>query len=134
MRKRREIAAGSRLAVALAPEDLAHERRAHEALLLLLGAVLEEGRSKHARSLADHLPRRLRALELLANDRLFERIERLLAAAVGARHVAVEVAGFDRLLTKLGLARGRLTDPPDHLLLARVGAVFVGPGLGEEGA
>ena len=124
--QRGEVAARARLAVALAPLDLAEQRVAHEELLLLLGAVLDQRRHEHARPLPDHLAGRLGAAELLGDDRRLQRIGRLLAAAVAARDVAVEVAALDRLEAERGGAfvgaddgahQGGLTRPEAGTLL-----------------
>src|SRR5262249_9663067 len=95
--ERREIAAGARLTVALTPADASEQCVADEALLLRLGAVLEQRRDEHARSLPHDLVRGARAPELLGDDRRLQRIRRLLRPPVTPRDVAIEVSPLDRL-------------------------------------
>src|SRR5207249_10764691 len=103
--ERGKVAAGARLAVPLAPAERAEQGVADEALLLRLGAVLEQRGHEHARPLAHDLVGRTGATELIGDDRRLERIGGLLRAAVAPRHVAVEVAALDRQQAERGGAR-----------------------------
>src|SRR4029077_8986317 len=112
---------------------LAEQCLAHELLLLFFGAVLDQRGHQHTRSLPDHLPRRLGAAKLFADDGRFERIVRLLAAAATFRDVAVEIAALDGLQTKGGGALVGAQYGSDHGGLStwfRTGAAIrVGPVL-----
>ena len=86
--------------------------------------------------LADDLARRLGAAELLADDRALQGVGRLLAAAVAARDVPVQVAAFDGGQAKPGGALVGANDAAHQgrLSLGRriAGAVLVRPVLLQE--
>ena len=71
--ERREVAARAGLAVALAPGELAGQRRLDVLAPLLLGAALEQRRHEHVRALDREPVRRAGAVELLADHRLGHR-------------------------------------------------------------
>ena len=70
--QRRQVRAGARLGVALAPDDFATQRRRDPTPPLLLGAELEQGWNKHGDALVRQPPWHARRSELLGDDARLE--------------------------------------------------------------
>ena len=92
----REVAARAGLGVALAPHHLAAHRGADPATLLLLGAVLEQGRNEHRGALGHHAARHAGPVELLVHDDGLEQVGLGAVAAVLLRDRARPVAVLDQ--------------------------------------
>ena len=105
--QRREVGAGAGLGEELAPGQLAEQRRPHEPLALLVGAVLEDRRHRPA---GDHDvgPGQLGAGQLLVDDDLGDGVR---AEAVRRRPVRRQVAGLDE--RRAALLRRQRGDPLD---------------------
>src|SRR5205814_3388686 len=72
--QRREVRAGARLGIALAPPHLAGDDSGHVLLLLLLAAILQQGRTEHHHAhAADRIPRPAPVHLLLQHARLLAR-------------------------------------------------------------
>ena len=106
--QRREVGAGAGLGEELAPGQLAQQRRPHEPLALLVGAVLEDRRHRPA---GDHDvgPGQLGAGQLLVDDDLGDGVG---AEAVRRGPVRRQVAGLDE--RRPPLVRRQRGDPLDR--------------------
>ena len=90
--QRREVAAGARLRIALAPDDVAADGRSDPLLLLLLGADFQQCRHQHADALVGQAGIDAGGGELRGDDRRFQHVGFGAEAAVFARNGARDVA------------------------------------------
>ena len=114
--ERGQVAARARLAVALAPGDLAANRGRDELLLLPLLALLDQGGHQHHGADPGHVAGRVHLPELLADDVGLDLVGRLLGAAVALGNRAVQVA----------LLGGLRAEAEPRLLLGQVGLGALG--------
>ena len=91
--ERRQIGAGIRLGIALAPDHLAAQRRRDPLLPLLLGASLQQRRHQHGNADAAHRRRHAAFGKFLGDDARLQRIGLRAVAAIllwdGAAGIAV---------------------------------------------
>ncbi|MNZ58663.1 hypothetical protein D3C78_766770 [compost metagenome] len=127
--QRGQVAAGTRLAVALRPQVFTGDGLGHEELLLPLLALLEQSRHQHVGADTADFQRRSHAGELLADHLGLQHVRRLLGAAKSLRHIAIQVSLVDRrqaeCLDRRGICRGFPVLPDKVLHLGTVGLVLV---------